>query len=196
MIDQPVFVTGLPRSGHLPILFRAAGAGSAVHGTGELGVRAALARHRKPRPTAGIRAFRARTTLIHLSRGAWRRPSGPCTELGAWIPNECGVAFRTSFRRSISPPRSRCRATRRGSTPPTSDPHTLTTAGCSKLLQWRNPRAHWLLKSPEHQSHLPTLFEVFPDARVIVTHRDPLRAQGLGHQRAGHLLLDAERPAV
>ena len=47
-----------------------------------------------------------------------------------------------------------------------------------KLLQWKNPRDIWLLKDPSHQSFLPTLFEVFPDARVIMTHRDPLRAQG------------------
>jgi hypothetical protein len=46
-----------------------------------------------------------------------------------------------------------------------------------KLLQWKNPRRHWLLKSPSHLGYLPTLFKVFPDARVIITHRDPIRAQ-------------------
>ena len=35
------------------------------------------------------------------------------------------------------------------------------------------PRA-WVLKSPVHLHDLPTLFETYPDARVAITHRDPL----------------------
>ena len=31
----------------------------------------------------------------------------------------------------------------------------------------------WLLKSPVHLMRLAALFEVYPDARVVVTHRDP-----------------------
>lgn len=46
-----------------------------------------------------------------------------------------------------------------------------------KVLQWKNPRCHWLLKAPPHLGNLPQLFQAFPDARVIVTHRDPVRAQ-------------------
>ena len=33
---------------------------------------------------------------------------------------------------------------------------------------------HWVLKSPVHLSALPTLFAVYPDARLAITHRDPL----------------------
>jgi hypothetical protein len=46
-----------------------------------------------------------------------------------------------------------------------------------KVLQWRNPRRHWLLKAPSHMNYLPTIFKVFPDARVLFTHRDPVVAQ-------------------
>lgn len=46
-----------------------------------------------------------------------------------------------------------------------------------QLWQWRNPGEHWLLKAPSHINYLPVLFKVFPDARVILTHRDPLQAQ-------------------
>lgn len=43
-----------------------------------------------------------------------------------------------------------------------------------KLLQWRCPAAHWLLKSPSHLPHLREILDVFPDMRVIFTHRDPV----------------------
>jgi hypothetical protein len=43
-----------------------------------------------------------------------------------------------------------------------------------QLLQRRTGRADWVLKSPVHLHTLPTLFRVYPDARVAITHRDPL----------------------
>jgi len=44
-----------------------------------------------------------------------------------------------------------------------------------QILQWKNPRQRWLLKAPEHQVHLDTLLEVYPDARIVQTHRDPIK---------------------
>lgn len=46
-----------------------------------------------------------------------------------------------------------------------------------QVLQWRNPRKHWLLKAPSHMNYVPTIFKIFPDARVLFTHRDPVVAQ-------------------
>ena len=40
-------------------------------------------------------------------------------------------------------------------------------------LQWRCPGKRWVLKAPEHLLHLDALLEVYPDAIVIQTHRDP-----------------------
>ncbi|HEY1973044.1 MAG TPA: sulfotransferase [Pseudonocardia sp.] len=45
-----------------------------------------------------------------------------------------------------------------------------------KLLQWHNPRAHWVLKDPIHLDRMPAILEIYPDARFIWTHRDPVRA--------------------
>lgn len=45
-----------------------------------------------------------------------------------------------------------------------------------KLLQWRNPREHWVLKSVVHLDQLPALFSVYPDACVVWAHRDPVRS--------------------
>jgi hypothetical protein len=36
----------------------------------------------------------------------------------------------------------------------------------------------WVLKSPVHIHSLPTLFAVYPDARVVVNHRDPAEVLG------------------
>jgi Sulfotransferase family len=56
-----------------------------------------------------------------------------------------------------------------------------------KLLQWRNPRRQWILKSPIHLSHLPTLLKVYPDARIVWTHRDPIKAFASGLNLMGTL---------
>jgi hypothetical protein len=42
-------------------------------------------------------------------------------------------------------------------------------------LQWHCPGAHWVLKAPSHLMALDSLFEVYPDAQVVLTHRDPLK---------------------
>lgn len=44
-----------------------------------------------------------------------------------------------------------------------------------QLLQWRCPGSPWLLKAPSHLTMLPTLFSVYPDARLVLTHRDPVK---------------------
>jgi hypothetical protein len=42
-----------------------------------------------------------------------------------------------------------------------------------KLLQWGTPAKPWRLKSPNHLLFLEHLDNVFPDARFVMTHRDP-----------------------
>ncbi len=44
-----------------------------------------------------------------------------------------------------------------------------------KLLQWERPGKRWVLKTPHHQEFLDTLLNVFPDAKIIHTHRDPIK---------------------
>ena len=47
-----------------------------------------------------------------------------------------------------------------------------------QILQRRWHDARWVLKSPVHLHSLLVLRAVFPDARVLVTHRDPLAVLG------------------
>lgn len=41
-------------------------------------------------------------------------------------------------------------------------------------LQWKSP-GRWLIKNPGQMAALPEFFTTFPDASVIITHRDPLK---------------------
>ena len=43
-----------------------------------------------------------------------------------------------------------------------------------KILQWFSPRERWILKSPQHLEQIGPLMTTFPDATVVVTHRDPV----------------------
>jgi hypothetical protein len=42
-----------------------------------------------------------------------------------------------------------------------------------QLLQWRTPRPRWALKYPNHVLAMDKILEVYPDARFVMTHRDP-----------------------
>jgi hypothetical protein len=42
-----------------------------------------------------------------------------------------------------------------------------------QLLSWKYPGDHWVLKSPAHLFGLDAILAVFPDASIVVTHRDP-----------------------
>lgn len=43
-----------------------------------------------------------------------------------------------------------------------------------KVLQWRRGPGRWVLKSLTHIEHISTLLETFPDATIVLTHRDPV----------------------
>lgn len=47
-----------------------------------------------------------------------------------------------------------------------------------RLIAWsRGDQAdkRWVLKTPQHMLDLPTLMQTFPDARLVFTHRDPVK---------------------
>lgn len=82
-----------------------------------------------------------------------------------------------------------------------------------RLLQSRRLPDRWLFKAPAHNYHLESYFKAYPDAKVIMTHRDPaqtipsvvsfveaLRPKELvldqvshGRYRAEHLRIGVER---
>jgi hypothetical protein len=42
-------------------------------------------------------------------------------------------------------------------------------------LQWHCPGDRWVLKAPSHLLALEALLQVYPDAAIVLTHRDPLK---------------------
>ena len=59
--------------------------------------------------------------------------------------------------------------------------HTLAYEDLKKFiqyLQWQNPgreKKRWVLKSPHHLGFIDKMISVFPDAKIIQTHRDPVK---------------------
>lgn len=53
-------------------------------------------------------------------------------------------------------------------------PHYFYARRLLQYLTWRRGPERWVLKSPPHMENLAALKTVFPDAAVVVTHRDPL----------------------
>ena len=47
-----------------------------------------------------------------------------------------------------------------------------------QCLQWRAPRKPWALKYPNHVIAMNEILQVYPDARFVMTHRDPAQIVG------------------
>ncbi|PLW82279.1 sulfotransferase [Kineobactrum sediminis] len=174
VIDQPVIVTGLPRSG-TSIVFE---------------LLAQDARFGSPRnweimfpcppPEAATCHSDPRIERCEHLVTQWSRvvPTyAAMHEMGAEIPNECIVAMSCTFMTENLPGQYQI--------PSYNAWYYQQDLGYAytyykrmlKLLQWKNPRRHWLLKAPSHLGNLPVLFDTFPDARVVISHRDPVVAQ-------------------
>jgi hypothetical protein len=53
-------------------------------------------------------------------------------------------------------------------------PHYEYMKNVLKILQWRQGPDRWVLKCPQHMEQLTVLHQVFPDATIAITHRDPV----------------------
>jgi hypothetical protein len=53
-------------------------------------------------------------------------------------------------------------------------PHYAYMKKVLQALQWLRGPDRWVLKSPQHLEQLPALLATFPDATIVLTHRDPV----------------------
>jgi hypothetical protein len=60
-----------------------------------------------------------------------------------------------------------------------------------QYLQWQRPGpdkpVRWVLKTPHHQEYFDPLLEVFPEATIVHTHRDPLKTSASFFSMVTHL---------
>ena len=128
---------------------------------------------KSPAPTASIRAGTA-ATRSGSGCGRARPCSPPCIR---WSPT---TSTRSSSSCSPTSPATTssgsCRAPRWRDYYLAHDqtPHYEGPATGLKILQWYKPRERWVLKCPQHLEQIGPLMKTFPDATVVVTHRDPV----------------------
>ena len=187
-IDEPWFVVGAPRTGT-----------TVLHG-----VLAQDPRHRVPEGWELLRpvpppdpATRDTDVRIALADAELRTPQVVVSGLSAIheysgrMPKECLSAMSLAFRSEELVARydvpSYCAWLQACDMRPAYDVHRRVL----QVLQRRSPRRRWVLKSPVHLQALPVLMAVYPDARLSVTHRDPLVVLGsvtslIASMRAAH----------
>jgi hypothetical protein len=175
VIEAPLFVTGAPRTGT-----------SILH--------ALLAEDRAHRAPEGWELLRPvpppepstfeTDPRIALADDELRLPATIVSGLdaihvyGGRMPKECLSAMSFEFRSEEFISRYRVptyvRWFQQCDMRPAYESHRLVL----QILQRRSPGKRWALKSPVHLNALPTLLAVYPDARLAVTHRDPLTVLG------------------
>ncbi|MEQ9462245.1 MAG: sulfotransferase [Haliea sp.] len=174
VIEQPVIVTGLPRAG-TSILFELLAQDSQFGSPRNWEMMFPY-----PPPEAASYNSDPRIERCQHLVTQWSRvvPTyAAMHEMGANIPNECIVAMSCTFLTENLPGQYQIPGYNKWFYQQDLDYAYSYYRRMLKLLQWRNPRRHWLLKAPSHLGNLPVLFRTFPDARVVITHRDPIVAQ-------------------
>ena len=170
-IESPVFIIGLPRTGTTLLHgLMSQDPANRVPLTWEVMYPAAY-----PNTPAGIEAARKRTA----SRLTWANRLAPkfrkIHPIAADLPQECiaitaHVFMSIQFHTTHDVPGYENWFER--------DSQQLAYAYHRRLLQHlqaRNPGRRWVLKAPGHLFALDALLREYPDARIVQTHRDPLR---------------------
>ena len=174
-ITRPVFITGAPR-------------------TGTTVLHALLARDPAVRVPEGWELLRPvpppdphaypDQARVSLAERELRRPAlvvsglDAIHEYGGRMHKECVSSMSFEFRSEEFTARYRVPSyvdwLQRCDMEPAYEWHRLVL----QVLQRRYDQCAWVLKSPVHLHSLPILLRVYPDARVVVTHRDPLAVLG------------------
>uniref|UniRef100_C6DYF5 Sulfotransferase n=1 Tax=Geobacter sp. (strain M21) TaxID=443144 RepID=C6DYF5_GEOSM len=171
-IRQPLFITGLPRSGS-----------TFLHAllAQDPGCRSPLVWEvMHPSPPPDCATFRCDPRIALTAKElSWIDVLMPgferCHCIGATLPQECIAMTDHSFLSYLFESMYYVTSYRswhdRQDKLPAYRYHRLFL----QQLQWRCPGSHWVLKAPSHLMALESLFQVYPDARVVMTHRDPLK---------------------
>ena len=125
------------------------------------------AEHRRAR---GSRPRRPAVDMLARSTPASRRS----TTRRPTAPTECISVMGQASRASRGRRSPTCRRTASGCSPSDSGRPTSTTGWCSRCCRATACAGRWTLKSPGHALALDALTAVYPDARLVLLHRDPV----------------------
>jgi len=172
VIRRPLFITGLPRSG--TTFLHALLAQDPAHRAPQVWE----VMHPSPPPERASYATdpRIAATANQLKWLDFLMPDFNKVHLiGPRLPQECiaitSHAFRSYTFESLSPVDSY----RIWHDSQDKRPEYEFHRNFLQHLQWRCPGQRWVLKAPGHLLALDGLLQVYPDAGIILTHRDPLK---------------------
>jgi hypothetical protein len=183
-IASPMFIVGLPRSG-TSILFEL------LSQDPRFGV-PLLWEAMIPCPPPESANYNSDARIDYVDRVVtqWARAVpefATMHEMGGRIPAECGLIMANTFLSdhiaSLHQATDYSLYYAQADLTPVYEYHKVIL----QILQWKNPRRCWLLKAPEHQNNLEILLKVYPDARVVQTHRDPIKSMASATSLLGSL---------
>lgn len=171
-IRQPIFITGLPRSGTTFLhALLARDPGCRAPQVWEV-------MHPSPPPESATYRSDPRIALTRKEL-AWidvlMPDFGKCHYIDAQLPQECIAMTDHSFLSYLFESMYYVTTYRGWHDRQDKRPAYLYHRKFLQQLQWRCPGTHWVLKAPSHLITLHTLLEVYPDAQIVMTHRDPLK---------------------
>jgi len=170
-IERPLFITGLPRTG-TSILHELLACDPAHRVPLHWEVR-----HPCPPPDAASFASDPRIERAERQVQLWNQivPEYPVMhELGARLPVECIQITAHEFRSEELMGRHQVPSYAAWYARADLVPAYRFHRAMLQHLAFRLPRERFVLKAPSHLAALRPLLAVYPDARIVVTHRDPL----------------------
>ncbi|MFT4822480.1 MAG: hypothetical protein ACI9DH_001227 [Halioglobus sp.] len=95
--------------------------------------------------------------------------------MGAQLPQECVALFSHDFASMIFDVQFRLKEYQKWLIQEDMSEVFLNHRRWLQLLQWRCPGKTWVLKSPQYLWNIKDMLAEYPDARVVQTHRDPIK---------------------
>jgi hypothetical protein len=170
-IRQPIIVTGLPRTGT-----------TFLHGLLALDPANRVPRtwetlYPSPPPEAETYYVDRRIALVDREIRWFHRMVRDFNRIhpvGARLPEECLVIFSHSFMSYQFASTHRVPSYLDWLESQDLRPSYEMHRKFLQHLQWRCPGERWVLKAPAHMFDFEAMFEAYPDACVVMTHRDPI----------------------
>jgi hypothetical protein len=171
-VRRPIFILGMPRTG-TSILHEllAQDPASRVPQTWEV---------RRPHPPPRRESYGSDARIAEAQRHferIYRTIPGfrAMHRMGAQLPQECVAITAYDFASMIPGTTHRLPGYQSWLAAQDLRPAYRFHKAFLQTLGWQCPGQPWVLKSPQHLWALDALLDVYPDARIIQCHRDPLR---------------------